>query len=354
MVRVLIVDDSRYVRDMLGHILGEHSEIEVVGAAADPFEARELIKKLNPDVVTLDIEMPRMDGLTFLEIIMKLRPTPVVMMSSLTKKGASQTIRALEIGALDFIAKPESLSAEGMKALQGEICEKVIQASKVKMRAPSRRFYANAVSGAVGSKRVITATGTVIAIGASTGGVTAIGDVLAEFPDNAPPVMVTQHMPAGFTEKFAARLNSQIQPTVAEAKQGDVLKMGHVYIAPGGYQMALARSSGDYLCHLYPGDLVSGHRPSVDVLFASVAETVGRKAIGIILTGMGKDGAEGLLSMKKAGAYTIGQNEATSVVYGMPQEAFDIGALVQQLPLSAIASTILTKCVYGDAKRQLA
>ena len=334
---VLIVDDSALMRQMLTSIINKASDLEVVGTAPDPMIARKLIKELNPDVVTLDIEMPKMDGITFLSKIMTLRPMPVVMISSLTQESAEATMKALELGAVDYVAKPMSGLRENLQSLEEEIVDKVRSAAGAKVtqlvlkenKKPNLSF---------------STTEQVIAIGASTGGVQAIAQVLADMPANSPAVVITQHMPKEFTSGFAARLNNKSAMQVSEARQGERIIPGHVFVAPGDMHLEVRRSGAYYTCHLDDGPKVTGHRPSVDAMFTSVAEAVGDRAIGVILTGMGKDGAQGLLQMRKTGARTIGQDEATATVYGMCGVAQKIGAVEQQVPLSQIASNILNAC----------
>jgi two-component system chemotaxis response regulator CheB len=340
-IRVLIVDDSALVRQMLGQLLASDPEIELVGAAPDPIAAREMIKSLNPDVLTLDIEMPRMDGLAFLEKIMTLRPMPVVMISSLTQKGADTALRALAMGAVDYVGKPTIGLKDGLQALRDEIVAKVKTAALAKVRPLSR--------DAVPPARVATGGGyssseKLIAIGASTGGVEALQTVLTAFPSDAPAILVTQHMPATFTASFASRLNQFCAMTVSQARDRERVLPGHVYIAPGGYHLELTRSGANYVCRVTEEPPVSGHRPSVDVLFRSVARAAGSNAVGIILTGMGNDGAMGLLEMRRAGASTIGQNEATCVVYGMPKVAQECGATEVELPIEKIPEQVLFRC----------
>jgi two-component system chemotaxis response regulator CheB len=340
-IRVLIVDDSAFVRQVLTEIMSSDPEIMVVGAAQDPYVAREMIKTLNPDVITLDIEMPRMDGLAFLEKIMTLRPMPVLMISSLTQKGADAALRALEMGAVDYIAKPMVGIGDGFAALRGEIIEKVKIAAKarVKSAAPSKPSTARLTPG-----QSYSSSEKLVAVGASTGGVEALQDLLTAFPSDSPAILITQHMPAVFTESFANRLNQACSVTVSQAKDGERVLPGHVYIAPGGFHLELARSGANYVCRVHEQPAVSGHRPSVDVLFRSVAHAAGANAVGIILTGMGKDGASGLLEMRRAGASTIGQDEATCVVYGMPKAAYDCGAVEIELPIRKIAQQVLHHC----------
>lgn len=338
-IRTLIVDDSTLVRQLLTSILSSDPQIEVVGTAADPLIAREKIKALNPDVITLDIEMPRMDGLEFLEKIMSLRPTPVVMISSLTQKGVDATMRALEIGAIDFVAKPTIDVTAGLDELAAEIIAKVKAAAQARVRA-RRRDPAPSGVAAVGMR--YASTDKVIAIGASTGGVESITTVLMDMPADAPGIVVTQHMPPQFTGSFARRLDNTCRIRVVEASDGTRVLPGHAYIAPGGTHLTLVRSGGTFVCRVGGTERVSGHCPSVDVLFSSVAETAAANAVGLILTGMGKDGAAGLLAMRKAGAHTIGQDEATSVVYGMPRVAFEIGAVEEQVDLDHAAGRVLS------------
>ena len=333
MVRVLIVDDSATMRSLIATVLQRDPDIEVVGEAGDPLEAREAIKKLNPDVITLDVEMPNMNGIEFLEKIMRLRPMPVVMVSTLTVRGAEATMEALELGAIDCVAKP---STGGLEAF-ADLPFKVKAAAKAKVR-PLRVADPAAPAPAPLEH---TPDDRLIAIGSSTGGVEALITVLSRFPANCPPTVVTQHMPATFTKSFSERLDRLCAPKVAEAYDGAVLENGRIYIAPGGENHLEIAGSSALRCRLSSGPPVNGHRPSVDVLFRSVAKTIGGRAIGAILTGMGRDGAEGLLAMRQAGARTFGQDEASCVVYGMPKAAFEIGAVERQAPLERIAAELL-------------
>jgi two-component system chemotaxis response regulator CheB len=326
---------------MLTGLLSSDPQIEVVGTASDPLIAREQIKALNPDVVTLDIEMPRMDGLEFLEKIMTLRPTPVLMISSLTQKGADATLRALELGAVDFVGKPTIDLQVGLADLKAEIIAKVKIAATAKMRP--RRIPTDKPIAAIGGM-YYASTDKIIAIGASTGGVEALA-VLSALPADAPGILVTQHMPAQFTDSFARRLNGISAINISEASEGTRILPGHAYIAPGGQHLRLARSGGNFICRVDGTERASGHCPSVDVLFSSVAAVASHNAVGVILTGMGKDGAMGLLAMRKAGARTLGQDEASSVVYGMPRIAFEIGAVEAQASLDHIPRRLLDLCV---------
>ena len=334
-VRVLVVDDSATMRSLISAVLRRDPEISVVGTAADPLEARAAIKELNPDVITLDVEMPNMNGLEFLEKIMRLRPMPVVMVSTLTQAGTDVTLAALEIGAVDAVAKP----APGVSAQEafGDLAEKVKIAARSRVRALETR-EPKAVDGAYRAD-----PNHILAIGASTGGVEALLTILSAFPANCPATVVTQHMPATFTRSFAARLDKMSGATVTEAVDGAPLKAGHVYIAPGG-EAHLEVANGR--CRLVVADTVNGHRPSVDVLFNAVARQ-GRPMTGVILTGMGKDGAKGLLAMRQAGARTLGQDEQSCVVYGMPRAAFELGAVERQLSLPRLAPAILDLCAAG-------
>jgi two-component system chemotaxis response regulator CheB len=336
-IKVLVVDDSALIREVLSRMLSRDGDIDVVGTATDPIDAREKIKALNPDVVTLDIEMPNMNGLQFLDKLMRLRPTPVVMVSTLTKKGASETLLALELGAVDFVAKPSAELAGGIDVFGANLREKIRAAAKSDVRGRSAG-RAEAAQAAV--KTAAAPAGAVIAIGASTGGVEAIRVVLSQMPTDCPPIVIAQHMPAGFTTRFAARLNEVCDLNVAEAEDRMPLLAGHAYVARGDYHLRVERTSGQLKTRLAQDDLASGHRPSVDVLFESVAKTIGPMAVGAILTGMGRDGARGLKMMREAGAYTVGQSQASSLVYGMPRVAFEEGAVVEQAPIGAIAARL--------------
>ncbi|MBI4920677.1 MAG: chemotaxis response regulator protein-glutamate methylesterase [Devosia nanyangense] len=334
-IRVLIVDDSALIREVLSRTLGRDGDIIVVGTAEDPIEARAKIRALNPDVVTLDIEMPNMNGLAFLDKLMRLHPLPVVMVSTLTTKGASETLLALELGAVDFVAKPTADLAGGLEAFGANLREKVRAAATSDVRGQTQK----PVSG----QKLRTAAapgGALIAIGASTGGVEAIRVVLGDMPPDCPPIVIAQHMPAGFTTRFAARLDELSELTVVEAEDRLPLLPGHAYVARGDFHLRVERSSGQLKCRLAQDELTSGHRPSVDVLFESVARAVGSMAVGAILTGMGRDGARGLKLMREAGAYTVGQSQSSALVYGMPRVAFEEGAVVEQAPVEHIAAKL--------------
>ena len=340
-IRVLIVDDSLLIRTMFSQMLSHYADIEVVGVAVDPFDAREKIKLLNPDVLTLDVEMPRMDGITFLEKIMTLRPMPVIMVSTLTARGADITIRALEIGAVDFIAKPTVTNDHELLAIGRQLAEKIRQSSQ------SRLGVSNSVVGKLKQKILEFRGATrmqMIAIGASTGGVEALREVLVCLPNNLPPIVITQHMPAGFTKSFAIRLDAICAATVHEVQHHQPLLAGNIYIAPGEFHFEVEMVSGGFRARITDGENVSGHKPSVDTLFESVASRVGKNAVGVILTGMGRDGAQGLLSMRNAGAVTMGQSEHGCVVYGMPKVAKQLGAIEQEHRLSHIAQAIVDAC----------
>lgn len=337
-IRVVIVDDSNLMREMLRDIISHETGIDVVGVARDPYEAREVIKQTNPDVITLDIEMPRMDGLSFLEKIMTLRPTPVVMVSSLTQEGSDATIRALEIGAVDCVAKPDGSDGHGFEAMAHELIGKIRVAATA--RLSMRRSHGPAHATLPTPRRAGSGT-RFIAIGASTGGVERIRDVLTVMPADCPPIVITQHMGPSYVPAFAARLDRLAAPSVRVAVQGARLAQGTVHIAPGDRHLVIVRDAQGYSCHIQDGPAVSGHRPSVDVLFSSVAKAAGPNAVGVILSGMGRDGAAGMLAMREAGAYTIGEQESSCVVYGMPRAAKETGAVAIELPLAQIPAEML-------------
>ena len=360
-IRVLIVDDSALVRQILTEILSADRQIEVVGVASDAHVAREKIKSLNPDVITLDVEMPKMDGVTFLRNLMRLRPMPVVMVSSLTEHGADVTLDALSMGAVDYLPKPKIDLAATLKDYGEQLTEKVKMAARARVRAldphrplpqPKPSHSADAVIPAGAPPRHLRTTDRVIAIGASTGGTEAIKEVLMGLPPDTPGVVVTQHIPKAFSGPFAKRMDQCCQMTVYEAQDGQQILPGHVYIAPGDRHLLVIRDGARYVCRLDDGTPVNRHKPSVDVLFRSVAQNVGRNAIGLLLTGMGKDGARGLKEMREAGSPTIAQDEATSVVWGMPGEAVAIGAAEKTLPLGEIAAATMQLSESMDITRR--
>jgi two-component system chemotaxis response regulator CheB len=345
-IRVLVVDDSALMRQILCEILRQDPEIEVVGSAPNPYVAWEKIKSVQPDVLTLDVEMPRMDGLTFLENLMRVHPMPVVMVSSLTEKGCETTLRALELGAIDYVEKPKVDVASGTVRLGAEIIEKVKIAFHAKPRGRQRQATAQRLA-ATPAKRpagtlLKTTTHKVICIGASTGGTEALYEVLTALPADTPGIVIVQHMPAGFTRSFAERLDRACQIRVKEAEDGDRILQGHALLAPGGLHMAVQRVGASHLVRVGPGQPVNRHCPSVDVLFRSAAHHLGRNALGVILTGMGNDGAAGLLEMRRAGARTIAEDESTCVVFGMPAEAIAKGAAEEVVPLHHVAGRIIT------------
>lgn len=360
-ITVVVVDDSALVRSLLTEIINRQPDMVCIGAAHDPLIAREMIRELNPDVITLDVEMPRMDGLDFLARLMRLRPMPVVMISTLTERGAEVTMKALELGAIDFVSKPRIGVADGLKDLSTQIVDKIrIAATATIRRAPT---VAPAPAGAPNIKATVVAkppvsssallgrvsTEKLICIGASTGGTEAIKDVLTRLPADSPGIVITQHMPPGFTTSFAARLNGLCRITVKEAVDGERILPGHAYIAPGGKQFSINRSGANYMAVVEDGEPVNRHRPSVEVLFLSCAQFAGRNAYGIMLTGMGNDGATAMKTMRDAGSYNYVQNEATCVVFGMPREAIQAGAANEVLPLDQIAPALIAKMSEGGA-----
>ena len=346
-IRVLVVDDSALVRSLLAEIINRQSDMECVGTANDPLIAREMIRELNPDVLTLDVEMPKMDGIDFLGRLMRLRPMPVLMISTLTERGAEVTMRALELGAVDFVAKPRIGLADGIKQLSTQIVEKVRVAAAAKIRravvAPSPAGAAPAAASAPLALVGRISTEKLIFIGASTGGTEAIKEILVRMPADSPGIVITQHMPPGFTTSFAARLNSLCQITVQEAVNGGRILPGHAYIAPGGKQFCINRSGANYVAVVEDGEAVNRHKPSVEVLFKSGAAIVGKNAFGVMLTGMGNDGAKAMREMKDAGSYNFVQDEASCIVFGMPREAIAHGAADEVLPLTEIAGALLGK-----------
>lgn len=342
-IKVLVVDDSALIRALLKEIIQADPELELVGQAPDAYVARDLIKQLNPDVLTLDVEMPRMDGLTFLAKLMSGRPMPVVMISSLTEQGSEATFRAMELGAVDFVAKPKLGIREGMQAYAEEICYKIKAASLARLIPRQAQAQAPAVQEPLVSQgpRPIIGTEKLIAIGASTGGTEAIKDVLLGLPADSPGIVITQHMPPGFTRSFAERLNRMSRLNVVEAKGGERILPGHAFLAPGDKHLLVERSGANYVTRLSDAEPVRRHKPAVDPMFRSVAQCAGRNVIACLLTGMGKDGAQGMLEIRQAGGYTVAQNEATCVVYGMPREAVAIGGAEDILPLGEIAEALL-------------
>lgn len=355
-ITVLVIDDSALVRQVLSEILNKDKDIEVIGTASDPLMAREKIKKLNPDVLTLDVEMPKMDGITFLSNLMRLRPMPVVMVSTLTEKGADITMEALELGAVDFVTKPKLDLANTIDAYSDELINKIKVAVNANVQARDKRSSparldnvapkhdASAIIDRSTRLSNFKTTDTIIAIGASTGGTEAIREVLEVMPPDTPGIVITQHIPEGFSTSFARRMDNLCAMKVYEAQDGQQVLPGHVYIAPGSQHLLLERSGARYICRLNDGPPVNRHKPSVDVLFRSVANCAGQNAIGAILTGMGDDGARGLKEMKEAGSPTLAQDEKTSVVWGMPGEAVKLGGVDRVLPLSKIAQELLDLC----------
>jgi two-component system, chemotaxis family, protein-glutamate methylesterase/glutaminase len=346
MIRVLIVDDSAVVRQTLASVLASDPEIEVVGTAGDPFVAAERIEEQVPDVMTLDIEMPRMDGLTFLKKLMSQHPIPVVICSSLAEEGAQSTLRALEYGAVDIVTKPRLGSKQFLEDSRLAICQAVKAAAVAKLvpLRPSHRVEPKLTADAIlspAAHAMAETTEKVVVIGASTGGTEALRALLEAFPADTPGIVIVQHMPELFTRAFASRLDSLCAITVKEAESNDTVIRGRALIAPGNHHLLLKRSGARYYAEIKEGPLVCRHRPSVDVLFRSAARYAGQNAVGVILTGMGDDGARGMLEMKQAGATTIAQDEATCVVFGMPKEAIRLGGVDKVAPLQSIASAIL-------------
>jgi two-component system chemotaxis response regulator CheB len=363
-IRVLIIDDSALVRRILSELLSADDEIEVVGTAGDAYIARDKIKQFDPDVLTLDVEMPKMDGVTFLRNLMRLRPMPVVMVSSLTEHGAEITLDALAVGAVDYLPKPKIDVAATLGDYAEELRAKIKAAAKARVRQYSGpatsaagipgvapKYSADAVLPKVPAPRQFRTTDRIIAIGASTGGTEAIKDVLIGLPADTPGIVIAQHIPKAFSTPFARRMNACCQLTVYEAEDGQQILPGHVYIAPGDRHLLLVRDGARYVCRLDDGQPVNRHKPSVDVLFRSVAQQAGRNAIGVILTGMGKDGALGLKEMRDAGCPTIAQDEATSVVWGMPHEAVVLGAAAHVLGLHEIPARLRTIADTMDVTR---
>ena len=349
-IRVLVVDDSALVRELLTAGLAKDPELEVVGSAANPFIARDKIVELRPDVLTLDVEMPRMDGVDFLRRLMPQYPIPVIMVSALTQKGAQITLEALEAGAIDFVTKPSTDVARGLNQMLADLRQKIKMAAQVDLSAWKHRAVKREKTGPVVVRTALSeSTDKVIAIGASTGGTEAIRRVISAFPANMPGIVIVQHMPPGFTKHFSDNLNEICEMDVQEAQTGDRVMPGRVLIAPGGKHMTVRRSGGIYLVDCQEGENVNGHCPSVDELFHSVARYVAGNAVGVILTGMGGDGAEGLLAMRQAGAKTIAQDETSCVVFGMPKVAIERGAVERIGPLDSIPQMIVS--TLGGEKR---
>jgi len=345
-IKVLCVDDSALVRSLMTEIINSQPDMHVCATAPDPLVARELIKLHNPDVLTLDVEMPRMDGLDFLEKLMRLRPMPVVMVSSLTERGNEITLRALELGAVDFVTKPKVGIRDGMLDYAEKLADKVRAASRARVRQMTHVAAASAHAAPKVTPHLnnpLVSTEKLVIVGASTGGTEAIREVLVPLPPDAPAVLIAQHMPPGFTKSFAQRLNGLCRITVKEAEHGERVLPGHAYIAPGHAHLVLARSGANYVAHLSDAAPVNRHRPSVDVLFRSAAQHAGKNAIGVILTGMGRDGAAGLLEMQQAGAYTLAQDEASCVVFGMPREAIAMGGASDIAPLSEMSRRVMAR-----------
>jgi two-component system, chemotaxis family, protein-glutamate methylesterase/glutaminase len=342
-IRVLCVDDSALIRSLMTEIINSQPDMVVVATASDPLIARDLVKRHNPDVMTLDVEMPRMDGLEFLEKLMRLRPMPVVMVSSLTEQGSEAALRALELGAVDFVTKPRLGIRDGLLSYTDLIAGKIRIAAVARLLPAKRAAPGSSavMADAPLLRSPLLSTEKLIIIGASTGGTEAIREVLQPLPPDSPGIMIAQHMPAGFTHSFAQRLNGLCRISVSEAVHGERILPGHAYIAPGGFHLSLTRSGANYVAQVDLEPPVNRHRPSVDVLFDSAARYAGKNAIGVILTGMGRDGADGLLKMRQAGAYTLAQDEASCVVFGMPREAIANGAAIEVVSLQEISQRVM-------------
>jgi two-component system chemotaxis response regulator CheB len=346
--KVLIIDDSALVRSLMTAIIDSQPDMRAVGAAPNPLVAREMIRSLNPDVLTLDVEMPKMDGIEFLERLMRLRPMPVLMVSSLTERGAEVTMKALELGAVDFVTKPKIGIAEGLNGSADSIVEKI-------RIAAGARVKRQAAHGTIVSRKLIqrsgyTGTEKLILVGSSTGGTEALREMLLDFPPDCPGTLITQHMPAGFTKSFADRLDGLCRIAVKEAEHGERVLPGHAFIAPGDRHLSVARSGANYITQLSDEPPVNRHRPSVEMLFRSGARFVGDNAFGIMLTGMGKDGAQAMLELRESGAWTIAQDEASCVVFGMPREAIALGAVQEILPLGEIAGSVFKRLSAGGTR----
>ena len=347
-IKVLIIDDSALVRSLMTAIIDSQPDMHAVGAAPNPLVAREMIRALDPDVLTLDVEMPKMDGIEFLDRLMRLRPMPVLMVSSLTERGAEVTMKALELGAVDFVTKPRIGIAEGLSGSAGDIADKIRIAARARVRrkappgadAPRKPIERSGYSG----------TEKLILVGSSTGGTEALREMLLDFPPDCPGTLITQHMPAGFTKSFADRLDSLCRISVKEAEHGERVLPGHAYIAPGDRHLSVSRSGANYVTQLSDEPPVNRHRPSVEVLFRSGARCVGANAFGIMLTGMGKDGAQAMLELRQSGAWNIAQDEASCVVFGMPREAIALGAVQEVLPLGEIAGQVFKRLGAGGMR----
>lgn len=342
-ITVLVIDDSALIRSLLTEMINQQADMEVVGSAPNPIVAREMIKQLNPDVLTLDVEMPKMDGLDFLEKLMRLRPMPVVMVSTLTERGSEITMRALELGATDFVTKPKSGITDGMREYTDLIADKIRVAAKANISSlqSTAKQRPNSQSNIGLLKNALISSEKLLIVGASTGGTEAVKSFLLQMPSDCPGILITQHMPAGFTKSFADRLNSICKIAVSEAKDGERVLPGHAYIAPGDQHLLLAKSGANYITQLSDAAPVSRHKPSVDVLFDSAAKEAGKNAIGLIMTGMGKDGAAGMANMKQAGSYNYAQDEASCVVFGMPKEAIAHGGVDEILPLKEMPQAVI-------------
>lgn len=350
-IKVLCVDDSALIRSLMTEIINSQPDMEVVGTAPDPLVARDLIKRLNPDVLTLDVEMPRMDGLDFLERLMRLRPMPVLMVSSLTERGSEITMRALELGAVDFVTKPKLGIRDGLMEYTDTIADKIRAASRARVRARAEATAEGAPPAPV-LRTPLLSTEKLIIVGASTGGTEAIKEFLMPLPPDCPAVMIVQHMPAGFTKSFAQRLNGLCRITVKEAEHGERVLPGYAYIAPGDSHLLLARSGANYVAHLSQEAPVNRHRPSVDVLFDSAAVHGGKNVTGVILTGMGKDGARGMLRMREAGSYNLAQDEQSCIVFGMPKEAIATGGVHEVVPLHSMSQRVMAHLATFGARAQ--
>ncbi|KDP86343.1 protein-glutamate methylesterase/protein-glutamine glutaminase [Cupriavidus basilensis] len=351
-IKVLCVDDSALIRSLMTEIINSQSDMEVVGTAPDPLVARDLIKRLNPDVLTLDVEMPRMDGLDFLERLMRLRPMPVLMVSSLTERGSEITMRALELGAVDFVTKPKLGIRDGLMDYTDTIADKIRAASRARIRSAAPASAEAAVPAAPMLRSPLLSTEKLIIVGASTGGTEAIKEFLMPMPPDCPAVLIVQHMPAGFTRSFAQRLDGLCRITVKEAEHGERVLPGYAYIAPGDSHLLLARSGANYVAHLSQEPAVNRHRPSVEVLFDSAAKHAGKNAIGVMLTGMGKDGAQGMLRMREAGAYNLAQDESSCIVFGMPKEAIAAGGVHEVVPLHAMSQRVMARLATFGTRAQ--